>query len=288
MNAFRNIRIYPSHGTRSALVTWEVDEAAGHGDVYAAFSATGTKGTWRPVNPNDPVPSAIGMLQDKNLVMDGGTKDGFYRLLLIDAAGGEHFSAPIQILGDLTVREHGIVRAALHQEYTQMRVTNGFPIWHCIPRAHGTPAATVDPDTGAQGGGECATPEDEKSYGMAFQGGFYPPVLSWMRVLKHSEALQDDPEDLSPNEIHSTAVRMMAFPRPARNHMIVNPSTDERYLVSDEVKPMRFRGIIAIAYLATLEFLGQSDERYGFPCPPVDIRAYRRMKKWAPQPCSYA
>lgn len=283
MSVFRNVRIYPQHGARSATITWELTAGTPAGDVYAAFSTTGTRGTWQELNPDTPVASGLGMYADTTLFMNKGNADGFYRLMLI-AAGSDYMSEPFQIMGDITRREYGAIRAIIHREFTEMRVTNGFPVWHCIPREFGELAASTDPDTGKQEGEEGCIVTDPavRSYGLTFQGGFYRPILTWMRVLAHSEGLKDDPEQFSPEDTLKTSVRLMAFPRPAREHMIVDLATDMRYLLGDEIKPYRFRGVIAIAYEATLEHLGQADERYQFPLPFFDTKAYRRMPHWTP------
>lgn len=282
MSVFRNIRIYPNHGSRLAVITWDMLPGTTAGDVYVAFSETGTQGSWSVVNAAYPTPSEVGMYHDDDLVINAGTADGFYRLLLETHQHPDQMSEPIEILGDLWPKEYGIVRSMIHQEYTQMRVTNGFPVWHCIPRAHGDLADNKDPDTGQIRGEECNIDPDDESYGLPYKGGFYPPVLTWMRVIKHQEGLQDDPEDFATSEIDKTAVRLMAFPTPKRGHMLVDPATDRRYLVGDEVKPYRFRGVIAIAFSATLEFLQQSDARYKFPTPDIDTKAYRRIPYWNP------
>ncbi len=283
MSVFRNVRIYPNHGNRSAVITWELASGVTAGDVFVAFSENGIAGSWLALNPTAPVPSEVGMYQHDDFVLNKGSADGFYRLLLTTDAAVDHFSEPFQIIGDLTPREYGIIRSMIHQEYTQMRVTAGYPVWHCIPREHGELAANIDPDTEKQEGAQCSvTDPAENSFGMKYKGGFWPPILTWMRVLKHSEALQDDPEQFSTTEMNSTAARLMAFPRPARRHMIVNPATDTRYLIGDEIKPYRLRGVIAVAYDVTLEFLNQSDERYQFPVPALDTKAYRRIPYWAP------
>jgi hypothetical protein len=191
-------------------------------------------------------------------------------------------SEPFQIMGDITKREYGVLRAIIHQEFTQMRVANGFPIWHCIPREFGTPSADLDSDTGKLSGAESCVVTDPllRSYGMLFQGGFYRPILTWMRISAHNEGLKDDPEDFSPEDMVKNSVRLMAFPRPSRGHMLVDPTTDMRYLISEEIKPYRLRGVIAIAYEATIEHLNQTDERYQFPLPVIDTKAYRRIPYW--------
>lgn len=282
MSLFRNVRIYPSHGSRQATITWDMAAGTPAGDVYVAFSSTGTKGTWRELNPETPVASAVGMYQDVSLEMNKGSADGFYKLLLI-ANGVDYMSEPLQIMGDITKSEYGIIRAMIHQEFTQMRCTNGYPVWHCIPREHGEPAESVDPDTGKQEGEECYIVDpEERSYGLPFKGGFYTPVLTWIGVLAHNEGLKDDPEKFSPEDTHKTSVRLLAFPRPARSHMIVDPTTDMRYLIGEEIQPFLFRGVYPVAYNATLEHLNQSDERYQFQTPPIDTKSYRRIPYWTP------
>lgn len=281
MSVFRNVRIYPDHGSRSAVITWEIEPGVETGDVYVAFSESGTSGSWHVDNPADPVPSDVGMYLDDALVMNAGTADGYYRLLLSTASGNDFFSEPFQILGDITPREYGIIRGIIHREYTMMRVTNGFPIWHCIPKTHGEPSDSVDPDTGKPMlVCDDDLPPEEQSYGLPYKGGYYPPILTWMQVLKFNEGLKDDPKEFSTKEIDKTAVRLMCFPRPRRGHLIVDPATDRRWLVGDEIKPYRFRGVIPIAYNATLEHLKQSDQRYKFPTPAFDTKAYRKIPYW--------
>ncbi len=281
MSVFRNVRIYPKHGSRNATITWELAEGTVAGDVYVAFSLAGTFGTWRALNPDDPTPSAIGMFQDDQLYMDSGNVDGFYRLMLVNSAD-EFMSEPFQIAGDMTAAEYGILRAMIRQEFSQMRVSNGFPVWHCIPRTHGLPSLNEDPDTNSRSGGECALDPEVRSYGLPFQGGFYPPILTWMRVIQHAEGLQDDPEEFSPSETSQTSARLMAFPRPRRGHMLVDPTCDRRYLVGPEVKPFRLRGVMPVAYNVTLDFLWQGDERYAFQMPAIDTKAYRKIPYWNP------
>lgn len=282
MSVFKNVRIYPSHGTRSAVVTWEIEAGTDPGDVYVAFSLTGTPGSWELRNFENPVPSEIGVFQDTALVLNAGRDEGFYRMMLRTEDAQELYSETLRIMGDLAPHEYGAVRAMIHREYQMMRVSDGFPVWHCIPRAHGTLADTVDPDTGVINGLGCEEAPGEESYGLRFREGFYPPVLTWLRVVALSEGLKDDPEKFSIEDTTKTTVRMMAFPKPMRGHMLVDPTTDRRWLVTDEIRPYLHRGVIAVAYEATLEFLQQNDVRYKFTLPNFDTREYRGMRYWNP------
>lgn len=278
MSVFKNIRVYPHHGARSAVLTWELPDTP-TGDVYVAYSETGTQGTWNVLNAAAPVASGVGMYQDLELAINGGAQVGYYRLMLTNA-DGDHFSEPIGLLGDLTPREYGMVRAIIAREFIEMRATNGYPVWHCIPKITGPAAANVDLETGEIVGLEClgaASP----SFGLPIMGGFHPPLLTWIRALKIDRGtIQDSESDMSPRETDTTDIRMLAFPRPSRGHMIVDPATDRRYLIGDEIKPFLLRGVVPIAYETSMSFLSQGDPRYRFPVPVVDTKSYRRIPYW--------
>ena len=281
MSVFRNIRIYPHHGTRSAMVTWSLAEGTLAGDVYVAFSETGVK-PWRLMNGDSPVASSVGTYHDTELHMNSGAAAGYYRLLLTNA-DGDSFSEPVGIFGDLSPREYGMVRAIMHREFVEMKVANGYPVWHCIPKTSGEPAANYDPDTWEVAGLECAgTPDISASYGLPFLGGFNPPTLTWVRAMSIDRGtLKDSASEMSPSETDITAIRMLAFPRPSRGHMIVDPSNDRRYLIGDEIKPFLLRGVMPIAYEASMEFLAQADPRYRFPVPVLDTKDYRKLPYWS-------
>lgn len=280
MNPFNNIRIFPQHGATTARITWEVAPGFTAGEVYAAFSFTGVKGSWIPVN-SAPIPSSLGQIDDYELRLDGGHHIGYYRLLLRNV-DGDFRSDATAILGDLTSKEYGIARSIIRREFLEMRATNGYPVWYCIPRDFGTPASNIDPDTHSAHGSECGdlSPE-EASYGLPFKGGFFPPILTWMRPMVIDRGtIKDGDDETSPKAKDETTARLLAFPRPQRQHMIVDPATDRRYVVMDEVKPFMLRGIIPIAYEVTLDFILQNDPRYKFPVPDIDMREYRRIKNW--------
>ena len=279
MSPFRNIRVFPQHGETTARITWEIETGYLAGEVYAAFSLTGVKGSWAPVNEL-PVSSSLGQLDDLNLRVDGGHHIGYYRLMLRNN-DGDFRSVPIAILGDTTAREYGMARAIIRREFLEMRATNGYPVWHCIPRDFGAPALNIDPDTGSPSGIDCQVNDLQNSYGLPFQGGYFDPILTWMRPMTINRGTIKDAEDETTSEVTDvTSVRLLAFPRPQRQHMFVDPSTDRRYVVSDEIKPFLLRGIIPVAYEVTLEFIPQADSRYKFPIPSVDMREYRRVKSW--------
>lgn len=279
MSVFTNIRLYPDHGARAATLTWSMAPGTPAGVVYVAKSDTGTK-PWRALNPNTPVASTAGLFVDDELVINAGAGEVFYRLMLT-AGGQDYFSEPIGIYGDLTRKEYGMARAIIHREFTEMRVTNGYPVFHCIPLTEGEPTANYDKDTGEMSGIECDGPNS--GYGNSIVGGFCPPILTWIRALSIDRGTVKDAESgLVSRETDTTTIRMMAFPRPARGHMIVDPATGRRYLIGDEIRPFYLRGVYPVAYEATMEFMTQTDVRYKFPMPAIDTKAYRKLSYWTP------
>jgi hypothetical protein len=279
VSAFAKIRTYPQYGARTAVVTWTLGPDATAGDVYVAFSTLGTKGTWTTLNPDTPVDSAVGMYSHTTLDVNITTCTGYYRLLLIDTFGTEFLSPAVAMIGDITPREYGMVRAALWSEFRDMRVARGYPVWHCIPRTTGTPSPSFDPDTEVNMGLECVgVSETIASYGLPFVGGFNEPILTWIRPLTVERGtLKDSESEASVNSTDTISARMLAFPQPSRGHMIVDPASDRRYLVGDEVKPFLLRGVVPIAYETELTLLTAKDPRYRFPLPSIDTQTYRKF-----------
>lgn len=277
MSVFRNIRVFPSHGDRSSAITWELEPGRVTGEVFVAFSSTAAPGSWIVRNSDAPVAALAGTYADTDLNMNSGWEMGYYRLLLVD--GGDFFSEPVLICGDLTRREYGIVRGIMSREFTLMRATNGYPVWHCVPRTTGQRALNTDPDTNETPGLECPdVPIEDASFGLPFLGGFYPPVLTWLRPGKIERGtIEDAPSDTASRETDTMDVRLLAWPTPARGHMFVDPTTDRRWLVGDRITPHTLRGVFPYAYETKLFFLSQGDPRYRFQVPAIDTRAYRRI-----------
>ena len=282
MSLFTNIRITPTHGFRAATISWDLPASEAAGLVRVAFSLTGLKGSWKTRNPITPVAAATGFYTDTDLVINTGADVGYYRLLLT-RDNVDTLSESVGIFHDLDRREYGIIHRIIQRDFTEMRAASGFPVYHCIPRDNGTLVARVDPDTGQQRGIECPDIDPSAaSFDLPFLGGFYPPVLTWMRAISiRKDTITDDANNTSSTEVDVTKVRLLPWPQPLRNHMFVDPATDRRWLVSDEVTPFMYRGIYPVGFEAELHFLPQSDSRYRFVVPPVDLRAYRKLKYWS-------
>lgn len=283
MSVFRNIRVLPTHGDRAAVVTWSLRSDVPPGDVYVAFSPTGLPASW--VVQGDRVPSELGFFLDSALVLNSAAETGYYQLLLKNSQG-DNLSERIGIIGDLSSMEYGMVRGIIHREFTEMRATNGYPVWHCIPKSSGPLAPNVDPDTMQVTSPECSN-SVTPSYGLPYLGGFHKPLLTWMRpgIVKRGTR-KDPPDGYGWQESDTTAARLLPYPTPSCEHMIIDPATDRRYLVGQEIAPFLLRGIMPVVYDVTLHALSLSDARYKFNPPVIDLKAYRRLPYWTLIPSS--
>jgi hypothetical protein len=282
MSIFTNIRIVPTHGFRAATISWELPASEANGQVYVAYSATGASGSWEVRNPDNPVAAATGFYTDQQLVINSGAEVGYYQLLLT-RNGTDTFSEKVGIFHDLDRKEYGVIHRIVQREFLEMRAASGFPVYHCIPRTTGVVSPQVDPDTGVVSGMECPTvAPDNATFNMPYVGGFYPPVLTWMRTISiQKDTFDENPNNTSSAQIDVTKVKLLPWPKPLRNHMFVDPATDRRWIVRGNVTPFMYRGIYPIGFEVDLYFLPQSDPRYRFEVPPVDLREYRKLKYWS-------
>ena len=279
MATFLNIRTHPSHGTRSAAITWTMDPRAPSGNVYVARSDTGLPGTWVCLNEDAPVASGVGTFTDAALDLNSGSAEVYYCLLLEAAGHDDVYSESFSINTLLTRQEQGIVRGMLHRLFQIMRTRNGYPVWWFVPKTEGELSPKVDPDTGETLGIECpGTPLDQSAFGQKYLGGFHPPVLTWIMPRQTKRFTKRDAEgETHVVEEDSIAATVLAWPTPSRGHLVVEPVTDRRYLVGDEVTPNMLRGIYPVTFDITLEFLPQSDPRQRIQVPDFDMLAYRKL-----------
>lgn len=282
MSLFTNIRVVPTHGFRAATISWELPLSEAAGAVYVAFSLTGAHGSWRLRNPTTPITAATGFYVDTDLVINAGADVGYYQLLLTRDSV-DTFSEPVGIFHDLSRREYGIIHRIIQRNFTEMRAASGFPVYHCIPRDNGVLSPRMDRDTGQLMGPECpAVDPGAAAFNMKFQGGFYPPTLTWMRMISvRKDTITDDQGNTSSTEVDVTKVSLLPWPKPLRNHMFVDPATDRRWLVGEEITSLLYRGIYPIGFEAEMAFLPQSDPRYRFVVPPIDLREYRKLRYWS-------
>lgn len=280
---FKSVQILPRRGLGQSILYWTQDGALDGYNVYVAFSITGADGSWKVLNPDTPVPVAVGTYVDDSFESHSEHAVGFYRLLATNGTTNV-FSKKYGIYDVLQPAEFGIVNGIIEREFIECRAANGIPMWHCIPRDWGTLASNTDPDTNETTGIEC----DPTSFGEKYEGGFYPPVLTWVRWLSVGSMTIKDTESGSGLTADTLRrARLLAWPKPVTGHMLVDPVTDRRYLVGQRINTHALRDIMPVFYEVDLDFLSQTDPRYKFDMPDADLAAFRSQPTWVPENLPY-
>jgi len=278
MSAFRNIRILPYHGDRAAVISWSMEPDL-TGDVYIAYSESGI-GPWTVRNSGDPVAAEIGTYYDTELYIERGSTVGYYKLML-ESGSNTYVSEIVGIFTDVMRKEYGIVSKIIRSEYQAMRARDGYPVWYCIPKTEGALDPAYDPDTLEINRPPCQTPTGQSGKGLPYQGGFHPPILTWVSPIEvRKQTIQDSETGSGTTEKDGMTLRMLPFPNPVRKHMLVDPATDRRYLISG-IKPFFLRGVIPVAYETVVDYITPKDDRYKFQMPTLDTKDYRNISYWA-------
>lgn len=263
MKPFRNLRAQPFFRDQEVTVAWDTPVECLAGNYYVYRSTTGLKGDWELLNEYAPVSHGLSHWVDTaKLPAPGATL--YYRLCYVHTDGAAHDSEVVELFSVLPREQYGLVRQIIWEEFTQLKHGGGLRVAHCIPLASGELASHIDPET-LQPFAEACSASD--SYGQPFVGGFLPPIRAWVKLSQVDIGKEDRQDGAGVDFKYDVILRMCAFPRPAMGHMIVNPRTDDRWVVGGKIKPYMFRGVVPIAWSVPAVRLCDDDPRHGLPIP---------------------
>jgi hypothetical protein len=248
-------------------VGWTLQQDA-LGGVFIYRSLTGSGG-WEILNEASPVDARIGSFTDTTYRQKSYNETVHYRALLQTPDGKLIPSEPVGVLEDLTRMEKSGIALMIQEEYRVMR-QQGVPVLLYFPLYTGVTAPGYDPHSKQAAVFEAA-PADPAldNYGQPFVGGFQTPLRTRIILDGINPGLTaKDPARKISGPVKRSA-RMMAFPRPRADCLIVMPRTDERFIIGDSVMPLSFKGVYPVAYKTELEALPKSDARYRVPVPKL-------------------
>lgn len=266
-NPFSIFKVYPDWGAGSARIEWEVTSGVVGENIYLYRSPLGLPGTWERITP-DPQTRA-GTFVDTGVPRDDLHAFHYYRGLIADSdvedtwLRGEAISA----LSTLTRREYHVIKTILRREWRDMVRGNGVAALHCIAKESGELASGVDPVMRVTSAAAC--PGDTNyGYGQLFAGGFHEPVATRVRFLQIAKQADTDTEDATgARQDREVSLRLMAFPRPRKGHMIVLPDSDRRYVLTDSIQPFWFKAEYPVAWECKAMLIEQRDARHKLPSP---------------------
>ncbi len=281
-NPFLEFRIAPCFGRNEVAITWQVAPGL-TGTVLLYRSPDGVKGSWKLINEG-----MAGGLSGQFVDFGQPNDDMFviwrYRGVL-DTGGPPEEWIPGPIVSpqeSLSRSEYFITREIIRREYLSMSAErgNGVPAFHLIPKTGGVAVDHYDEETGQTTGVDC--PDDPDSgFGTPWQGGFHPPLQTWVRIDAMEPWVLESRLDLTgDNRKANVNFRLLAFPRPDVGHLIVLPGSDRRYVISDPINSFYLRGAVPLFWEAKGLLLERTDPRCRIRMPelrddPVWRMAYR-------------
>lgn len=267
MNFWHDLRIQPFIGNRRCVVSWRSPDNTESAEFTVARSFSGASGTWEVLNEGAPVTDGADYFSDDTLVFPTALDTVYYRV--IAKFEGQLFKSPVVDLFSRIPRlEYGIVASIINEDFVSTRLNGGHIAWHCIPKSHGELATNIDPVSGQKTGTICSLPPEEDAYGLQFKGGFSAPILTWVKISNVGPlSLSERDDGKGSDDDYPIKLRLLAFPRPRRGHMIVL-NNGHRYVLGEKAEPFMFRGLIPLAWHAEAELLDQADDRQRFPIPP--------------------
>jgi hypothetical protein len=258
-NPFLNVHVQPSYARNRAVVTWTLRPGYAGAEFFIFKSYNKGVAPWTLANE---LAVKGNIFQDDNLFVDG---DPYYRILMLWQ--GQEFDSPIVGTFDkLSKLQYGGLSKMMQLEYRRMSSGNGIQVLHYIPLIDGNLVAGVDEDTLQISAIPC--PDDEGNVGELYDGGYGNPMYTWIEIAQFGPDERTEVDNGAGNSaklVHQG--RMLAFPRPKVNHLIVHPPTDNRYVVTSKVNGNFFRGVFPISYDVGLQLLNKSDPRYKIPVP---------------------
>ena len=269
---FNKLRVQPFLGERLVTISWEAADEFNDAKYFIARSPSGAPRTWVQLNPDNPVTNGLDHFTDTNALIPNPGETVYYKIRMVQEGREPINSNPVELFSVLPRHEYGIVAAHINAEWLGMRLAGGVPAWHCIPLSSGDPASGLDPETGLITNAPCGD-----SYGLPFAGGFATPLGTRVRVISTGPVSEtDNAQQLGTDRSFQFKLRLMAFPRPRRGHMIVCPG-DQRFIIGETAEPYLFKGFVPLAWEVSAETLDPADLRYKFPVDPYpdDATAYR-------------
>lgn len=255
----KDLRIYPSYGKNKAAVTWLLDESiATTAKVYVWRSFNGAT-EWTLLNTT-PVVGTNEYL-DSTMVVRNLENIPHYRLAIMLEDDSVIKTEPVGLFNRIRRREYGIIGTIMGREF-RAALRDGVKLLHYIPLTTGVPCGGYDHETN-QELGSC----DDECYGQKYKGGFAKPFLTVGRFFVPNVVKRDQQHGLG--EISEVVVqaRLLAYPRPQRDHMLVNFETDDRYVITEKINPSFFKSTVPVVFNAVVELLDRNDSRYRVPLP---------------------
>lgn len=271
MRVFRDIRIFPSHFKNTAIISWIVDPLIADAKYYIYRKWDGGA-EWELLNTT-PVQGA-NTYADTTFNITNKVQVPSYKLLAVTGEGTEdekeYVSEEVGLFTPVERKAFGIAHNITRSLYLQAR-QDGIPVLYYPNIKNGPLSGNLD-DVGQRITAPCvdtdaaAGEEASSDYGEYHAGGYYRPFLTYVRFVG-SRLVKESVLDIG---LYDEAVQnaiFLAFPPVRSGDMIVDVSTDRRWIVSNNIKAQMVKSVIPVAYDAVINLQAHNDPCYAVPIP---------------------
>ncbi len=273
MNGFLDVSIFPTHAKNKAVVAWitvpEIKDAEFY--IYRKWDGGAE---WELLN-TEPVYGTT--YADTQFTINNKLQVPSYRLLAIKD-GKEYESPEIAVYSKIDRKAFGVAQNIIRGLYFQAR-QDGIPVLYYPAKKNGAMSSSLDDLTGQRESATCTGGDGDdpsNDYGQFYDGGYYRPFLTYVRMLgakRVKENVLD--EGLFDNSIQHAL--FLAFPPVRSNDLVVDVSTDRRWIVGKTIQAQLVKSVIPVAYRTEISLQEHNHPCYSVPIPDNYPELIRRL-----------
>lgn len=259
-NKFRRINILPTYYNKTAIVQWEVDPSIKDAEFYIYKKQDGGQ-EWKLLN-EDPIYGTIFM--DTSFYSTNKTDVPHYKLLAIQDKQ-EYESEQVAVFSNIRRREFGIIKKIIMSKFLQAK-HDGIPVLYYPAIKGGKVSLNIDPVSGTRTTYTCPDEQSETSdYGTYYEGGYCPPYLTFVRLLG-SKLDRTNLTEVGNWDETIQNIEILPYPPVRAGDMLIDVSTDRRWIVGNSIKPSEFKGI-PLSYITSMTLQSRNEPCYAVPIP---------------------
>lgn len=287
LNIFNKINVLPSYGNNTALITWSISDPTFNDRNYDIIILKSKDGytDWIELPREDDVTGYITMIADgyyydTNFKSNNQSRNWYYQIILKDRRTNTCYKSKVVTHNHtLSNLEYGTVRQILQQDYLS---PDNIPVFLLRPKTNTKSpldlnkiSSTINPLTGQIVGSET----DEEGYGKVYKGGFDAPILTYLSIKTFKQQQIDLPTGHGSKDNTLVLFQTYAYPRFARGDLIIDPVTDNRYLVDNITAEPKFKGIIPLFITGEMTLLSRNSIEYKYQLPECAINKIINKRK---------
>lgn len=279
MRVFRDVRIFPSHYKNTAIIAWKVDPIIAEAEFYIYRKWDGGA-EWELLNTSPVVNDNV--YADNTFNIKNKIQIPAYKLLAITSDGKEYESEEVGLFTPVERKAFGIAHNITRATYMQAR-QDGIPVLYYPCIKNGKISDSLS-DTGQREKAPCVANPDldgtdvatDEDYGKYYAGGYYRPYLTYVRLLGPRLVRETRLDEGLFDDAVQNAV-FLSFPPVRSGDLVIDVSTDRRWIVSNNIKTQTVKSVIPVSYEAVINLQEHNDPCYAVPIPDNYPELVRRL-----------